>query len=157
MNYFLLLLVSYLGLAAGTIISHMAKEEIKPGIKYFKAGKSLAAGAILFAFFLHLGLHPVVNVMFSLLIAAASFWLDRMIDFANTDIFYYGLFAILLFEAFQSHYAPAIATGIFVFGVIAASIKSEGIADLSIIEKTYRILLSNIIYLGLGLLLPFVF
>lgn len=48
LNYFLISLVVYLGLLAGIIISYMAKEELKPGKRYFILAHNITLAFILY-------------------------------------------------------------------------------------------------------------
>ena len=144
-RYFLLLTISYLGLAAGRVISHFAKEELIPGRRYFIIIRSMVFSAVLLCFLLYLKQILIIVLPVALLLGFFSYLAEQKTD---TGFFYYSFFAISLFETSSGSYAPIVAILIFVFGLATASIKTE--------KTVFRLLLDNIIYILLASLLFFI-
>lgn len=156
-QYILLLVISYLGLLAGIIISYMAKEEIKPGKKYFLILKAIIFAFIVYFFMTYLNIFPVISISLAIVFGGFTYIWDKRMKFINTNILYYSFFSVIIFETKLSYYAPIIGVLIFIFGLITASIKSEKLEKVKLLPRVKKILGENIIYLILGLLLYFIF
>lgn len=155
-RYILLLIVSYLGLGVGIVISHMAKEEIKPGQKYFIILKQLIFCIIFFYFLSYLKLQIFISLPLVVLVGTVTYFLLEQIKHLNSDLFFYIFFSIIIFETRTSNVAPILFTLIFMFGVVVSSIKSEKLPE-NLFVKLKKSLLNNILYILLGLALLFVF
>ena len=156
-QYILLLIISYLGLLAGIIISYMAKEEIKSGKKYFQILKPIIFVFIVYFFMTYLNIFPVISIILAIVFAGFTFIWDKRMKFINTNILYYSFFSVIIFETKLSYYASIIGVLIFIFGLITASIKSEKLEKVKLLPRVKKILGENIIYIILGLILYFIF
>ena len=156
-TYFLLVLISYLGLAVGVIISHFAKEEIKPGQKYFRVAKHVLFGTIFFLFGIHLGIHEVFVLALVIVTSILSYVWDTKIHFVNTNWFYYSFFAVIMYETRLSELVMVIATLIFIFGLVSASIKMSKLLDSSIYSNIKKMLLDNSLFILLSIALVIAF
>jgi len=107
LNYFLISLIVYLGLAAGIIISYMAKEELKPGKRYFILAHNIILAFILFF----------------------------ILEFLNTNI-YLVLFLPLIFTTFLFNYTNTYQKSYALYPILGAFfyIASKNINQLLIIS-----------------------
>ena len=156
-QYILLLIISYFGLLAGTVISYLAKAEIKSGKKYFEIIKPIIFGFIVYFFMTYLNIFTVISVIMAVIFGGFTFIWDKRMKFINTNLLYYSFFAVIVFETKLSYYASIMAMLIFIFGIITASIKSEKLEKVKLFVRIKDILGENIIYLILGLILYFIF
>ncbi len=156
-QYILLLVISYLGLLAGIIISYMAKEEIKPGKKYFLILKTIIFGFIVYFFMTYLNIFPVISIILAIVFASFTFIWDKRMKFINTNMLYYSFFSVIIFETKLTFYSAIIGMLIFIFGLVTASIKSDKLEKTKLILRIKKILGENIIYIILGLILYFIF
>lgn len=156
-NYVFLVVVSYLGLGIGVVISHFAKEEIKPGQKYFKVAKQVVFATIFYLFAAHLGIEKIIDIALVTIITLLSYVWDTRTHFVNTNWFYYSFFAVIMYETRASDLLIVISTLIFLFGIIAASIKMKKLLDSSLYSSLKKMLLDNSLYilLSIALLLTF--
>jgi hypothetical protein len=156
LQFILLLLVSYLGLLAGAIISHYAKEELTSGKKYFKIGRAIIFGVIVFFFFMYLKLEYLISIPASLFAMVFAFIFSNRLRHINPGLFFYSFFAVVIFESKKSDISAILASLVFIFGIFEASIDLDGI-DTNLISKIRLALFSNIIYFILSFILFFLF
>src|SRR3972149_1491293 len=98
LNYFLLLIITYLGLFAGTIISYFTKGELKSGKKYFAYARSVLFSIIFFAYLNFISLNLIISTIFSIITGIVYYmWGIKSNNYYN-DLFAYSLFGIILFE-----------------------------------------------------------
>lgn len=151
MKYFLLLLISYLGLAIGTIISHMAKEELKTGKKFFRLGKSLVFTITIY-FFLQMHIHMLLAILIALIsFVIAIIWTKKI----KNELIFYAFYSLILFETVTTSYASLITLLIFCYGLFVSSIKYN--LKSSLINNIRLPLQQNIIYPIMGVLLIILF
>ena len=156
-QYIIFLLATYAGLLAGVVISHMTKEELTPGKKYFYAIKAIIFTIIIYNFSYYMLKDIVLSSVISFFGGLLSYFLERWFKVINADIFFYSFFAVIVYETRNSEYSAIIGSLVFLFGLVSASVKSEGIKSERLFIKIKDILPENIIYLIMGLLLSFVF
>ena len=149
MNYVPVLLIGYLGLLAGCIISNYTKEELLPGKKYFIFIKSIIFSAVIFFFLLYLGqLLYVASILSLVVLGMAYLWATR---FSYFDLFSYSIFPLALYE--MQNYLPHAAILIFLYGIAAASVSTR--IEKGFFWNAFHNMADNSIYLlvGLGLYL----
>ncbi|MDP7116068.1 MAG: hypothetical protein QF915_03335 [Candidatus Woesearchaeota archaeon] len=114
-QYLAIIIIVFLGLLAGTFLSHIAKEELRPGKKYFVFIRNLLAaitGALLFTKF-HLIIPLVVGIV--LLIV--------LVNLKTTDAWLYLPASIILPIAAQNTDLLIIASSlIFLLGMVMAGL-----------------------------------
>lgn len=148
LDYFLLLIISFLGLLIGLVIGYLAKEELKPGIKYLSALKYLTLALIIILFCLK-------NLTNALVIAFVAIILLRSYFSKFSDKLFYASLAIMLFLSWALAGVSLIAPLIFAYGLSLGSIYlHDHIKD----EKNKKKILAGLfkeyfIFLAAGLLL----
>jgi len=152
LKFFTLLILSYLGLAAGVIVSNFTKEELKAGRKYFILLKLIIFAAVFYYFLIYLTKKTIIALALSIGVFIAAYKFEKMLKHVNTNLFYYGFFAVVLFEV--KDFAPVIATMIFLFGMASASAQ---FTKKSVIKNLIAALLNNLIYIVLGIALSLFF
>jgi hypothetical protein len=133
-NFVLTAVIASLGLAAGIIIAHLAKSEIKPGEKYFKllawvllaaiaaaliydrSTESLIAAAVLLAMIATNRLYLVYAALGAALAVSASIELPAIL------IFVYGLPAGTLLKK-QKNWKKQLAASIILLVAVSALLK----------------------------------
>ena len=93
LQFFISLLIIYSGLFAGLALAHIAKEEIKPGVKYFEWMKKIILATV---FFLLLTKFSIASMGLAVLAAGNYFLVKKKIGNFDKDIVHYLLFGILL-------------------------------------------------------------
>lgn len=154
-KYISLLIISYLGLAIGVIISHIVKEELKPGKRYFLLLRPIIFAVVFIHFMIYLKINLVISTIISIIPGLVMYFWDWRIKFVNSDMLFYAFFSVILFETRLSRYAPIISILIFIFGLLTSAIRFN--KELSVFFNLRKTLGENIVYMILGLLLVFVF
>ena len=121
LQYVLLVLVSYLGLLAGFIISWMAKEELLIGRKYFAILKAVAFGLIFMNFMYYLKINTIISVLMSTVAGVFCF----VLGFSSLDLFFYSLFALFIYEMRNSDALPFTGILIFIYGLATSSLEMK--------------------------------
>ena len=148
LDYFLLLILSFLGLLIVLVIGYLAKEELKPGIKYLHALKYLILALIIILFCLK-------NLTNTLAIALVAIILLRSYFSKFSDKLFYASLAIMLFLSWALAGVSLIAPLIFAYGLPLGSIYlHDHIKD----EKNKKKMLAALFkeyyaFLAMGLLL----
>ena len=94
LNYSLTALASYIGLFMGFILALMAKEEIKPGKKYFLFLQNAILSLIFLSLFIFLGLNYIVIL---LLLACIIIYITKKKKEFNHTIYTYILFSVIFY------------------------------------------------------------
>lgn len=145
MNYILLIILSYLGLATGVIISYFAKEELKPGKKYFQKAIPLIYGTIVFITVKFYEFHFLITIIVAIIAIIITYYLQKF------EVILYSFSVIFLFLNQSVNYVPKIALLIFVYGLLVAGIEFN--IKNNILSNLKQILLKNITFLIVGILL----
>lgn len=141
--YLLLLIVCYLGLPVGTVISHFTKEELLSGKKYFIFFQLCIFSLAFFMFLFKLTDRFIASIFCSsIALAIGYFWRGNQISIQ----FMYSLFAIALYET----HSPVIGALIFFFGIIESS---QNFEDTRFIHNATSALSKGLIFLFVGVLL----
>ncbi|NTV24446.1 MAG: hypothetical protein HGA85_08860 [Nanoarchaeota archaeon] len=141
LRYLLLVLLTYLGLAAGTVISNYSKEELKPGRRYFLPLLSILLGLAALFYLVEISVPFWIALITSLITGYVS---SLFRGFHNLPS--YVLFAIMVYESLGSHYSPIICTLIFLYGTTYASLRAEDLEDNDFFQRLVAVHLENIIY-----------
>lgn len=117
----LLWFAAFLGLPAGYIISHMAKEELSSGRRYFIIMRKTLV-CVAFAVFQYI-FYP--NIIFA---AATVAIMYSVLDFTEWihhigKVYYLAMTAMMLFS-FGTDMAPILAGLVFLYGIVIASLYS---------------------------------
>lgn len=153
MQYLLLVVLSYLGLGVGVLISYFAKEEIKPGQKYFRIAKQVVFAAIFYLFLDHLMLEKLFILGLVFITTILSYVWDNRMRFVNADWFYYSFFAVVMYEIRLGEQLLNTSILIFIFGIIAASIKMKKLLKKTLYSNFGNLLMQNSLYILLSLVL----
>nr|MCK4929470.1 hypothetical protein [Nanoarchaeota archaeon] len=114
LTYIILLIIIFLGLLIGLLIGYMAKEELKPGKKYFDILRHALFIAILVVFFVK---NP--SVVFIIFIAA----LVIIFSFSkHRETLYYYTLAVIFFLSWHYNGFALLAPLIFLYGLPVGSI-----------------------------------
>jgi hypothetical protein len=146
-GFLIIILLSYLGLLAGCIISHFAPEEIAPGKRYFRVLKSMIFFLIFALFMMHLRIHYVIAFPVSAAIAYCMFRWEIYVKFVSQDILVYAFFAVVTYETRAE--VPVYPVLVFIYGIIAASMKFDEKPG-TFFVRSAAILSEGIIYLLLS-------
>ncbi|MFC1769391.1 hypothetical protein ACFLZX_06545 [Nanoarchaeota archaeon] len=146
-NYFLALLVSYLGLVVGIILAVVSPEERAPLRKYFKMFRLL----ILWTIFLASFLFSFNNFYFIIVLAIFAIYLfvGKFVDKVTFSI----LGILFYISSYDINSMAVMSSLIFVYGVIVGSYHSARNRGL----RNLKILGLNIGYVLIGAILPFIF
>jgi hypothetical protein len=143
-NYILVLLVSFLGLFVGNILGLFAKEELKPGKKWFELLEKIIFILILIVFTFYF-----VNVdkyfLVFILILTVYFRISKV-----SNSFVYLMLALMFYFTSNSNVFLIIASLIFLYGLPIGSLMTKG-KELKVIKE---ILLKYGFYVIAGLILP---
>jgi hypothetical protein len=132
LRYFLVSLVVYLGLLVGIILSFMAKEELKPGKKYFLLTHNIVLGFILFFFLEFLDINVYLTLFLPLILVISSFYYKF-----KTNYIYF-LLGIIFWLSFRSGRGSLLISSlIFFYGFLVSSMEFKA-------KKYYLILLRNL-------------
>lgn len=114
LSYIILLIIIFLGLFIGLLIGYMAKEELKPGKKYFDILRHALFISILVVFFVK---NP--SVVFIIFIAA----LVIIFSFSkHRETLYYYVLAVIFFLSWHYNGFALLAPLIFLYGFPIGSI-----------------------------------
>ena len=141
LNYFATLFVVFLGLPVGYLISYLAKEELKPGKKYFILFKSVLFSLILMSFFsyINLSFYIIIPLTFFIFVGI-FFWLKKYNTIYN-EIFFSCILAIIYAESFS----PIISVLLFSFFIVSSALDYK--------KGILSILLTRILFLIIGFIL----
>jgi len=142
-NYFLMLVLSYLGLGVGIALTSIAKEEIEPGRRYFVVMQNILLFTAVFTAIYFLGFNWIP---WTLLIGFTIFVVTIKKQRIKTFLMY-ALLGILFWIGSQPHYIfpssfvlPLIATLIFVIGFPTGSLNIHNKNILKILVNTIHFL-----------------
>jgi len=139
LNYFLISLIVYLGLAAGMIISYMAKEELKPGKRYFILAHNVVLAFILFFMLEFLKANIYLTLFLPLILTIFLF------NYTNTYQKSYLLYPILgaffYISSKNINQLLIMSSLIFFYGILIGSLS----IDLKQ-NNHFRILLQNLLF-----------
>lgn len=142
-NYFITLIVVYLGLPIGYLISYFAKEELKDGKKYFIFFKAILFSLIMFLFLMHINLLVYINVPLSLLLFFGSYFVFKNYNIIYNEIFSSCLMSIIFAEIFLL--IPILL--IFSFFIVSSALDYE--------KGLFKISKTRILFLVIGFFLSF--
>jgi len=150
LNYLLVALISFLGLIAGIIIISMAKEEQRPGRKYFMVTKDIILLLIIFFLGYYLKL---ISIIFVLLILAVYLLKKYKFRKLKEDYLVYSILGLALFiSKDMDNLFLIIASLTFIYGLIyGAVIRRKSIKDNLIL------MLKNVGYLVVSIGLTTIF
>ena len=152
-NYLCLVLVSYVGLGAGMILAYIAKEEIKPGKKYFKVMQNLLLIAITFTVIYVLGFSWIPWFI----IVGALTYILSIENHRAKAFFMYLLLSVLLWISAQRHakifialdLLPAVASLIFLTGIPTGTLlfdmKKKNIVQI-LFTNIHYVIISAVLY-----------
>ncbi len=146
--FLLIVLLSYLGLLTGSIISYFTAEEITIGKEYLKSLKSLILLLMLFLFFIQLNMNNIIAFTLSAALVLFFFFFGSRLKYIHEDTIIYAFFAIFLYET--KDIAPLYPVLIFIYGIPVASlsyIEKHG----SFFRRISSIMADNILYPVLSL------
>ena len=115
--------ISSLGLIGGIIIAFLAKEELRPGEKYFLLAEDLILAATLLLLFLHNVFAPAVLGFIAVLILVLLIHpakLPPSLARLRTSPVAFVLFALILFSAQEQ--LTLFASLAFVYGIVAGTL-----------------------------------
>lgn len=153
-RFLLMLVLSYLGLLAGTIISHFTKEELKDGLKYFLMLKFSVFAIISFVFFFHIIDSALISLFVTSIVTAIMMYVGKSLKNINPELFSYSFFSVCIYETRDSTFL--IAALIFIYGIAVSSSISARIEEAGFFQKLSLALTNNIIYIVMGMLLSFI-
>ena len=114
LTYLVLLILAFIGLFIGLLISYASQEELKPGLKYFNILRHLLFIAILIVFFVK---NP--SILFIILIAV----LIIIFSFSrHRETLYYYALAVIFFLSWRFNGFALLAPLIFLYGFPVGSI-----------------------------------
>ena len=114
LSYIILLIIIFFGLFIGLLIGYMAKEELKPGKKYFDILKHALFIAILVVFFVK---NPSVVFIIFIAVLVIIFSFSRKWE----TLYYYAL-AVIFFLSWHYNGFALLAPLIFLYGFPIGSI-----------------------------------
>ena len=114
LSYMILLIIIFFGLFIGLLIGYMAKEELKPGKKYFDILKHALFIAILVVFFVK---NPSVVFIIFIAVLVIIFSFSR-----NRETLYYYALAVIFFLSWHYNGFALLAPLIFLYGFPIGSI-----------------------------------
>jgi len=129
-NFSLVILSCFLALPLGAVVSWMAKEELKPGLKYFFALQNLLFGLSIFVLANVLLSRTSLNIALSsamaILISAIAMMGMFFFKTPSRDILIYALFALILSYSAMINQNVLLIQGviIFLYGLPTASIRA---------------------------------
>lgn len=139
LNYSLIALITVLGLAAGAVIGHFAKEELKPGKKYFIfLQKALFTAIIAVIMYVNRA-----NVHYIWIGAAIIFIYLYFFEKIN-QAFAYALLGLAFFLAADTEMFLPVASLVFLYGFPTGS---------RLIKSRKSIILCTIIFIAIAFLL----
>ncbi|MBN2368168.1 hypothetical protein JXC34_04040 [Candidatus Woesearchaeota archaeon] len=152
-RFLLMVLVSYLGLAAGVVISRMAKEEIKPGKKYFNFLKIAILTAIVSISAFYLTESILASAGLAIFAFVFGYWFEKSRIKINKNLVGYIVFAVLLFFAREDIISAIISGLVFIYGIAVASIAARKLEKLHAIVAAFKVLWRNSIFPILSVIL----
>ncbi len=145
-NYFLISLVTYIGLLIGIIISTMAKEELKPGKKYFILLHNIVLAFILFFVLEFFDVNIYLTIYLPLILIIGLFYFNDL--YKKSNIFYIGLGIIFYLSSKNINNLLIISTLIFFYGFLISSLQMD-FKKKNYLRILYRNLLFFICLIGL--------
>lgn len=114
LDYFLLLLISFLSLLFGVFIGYLTIEELKPGLKYLTVLKRLILAALLIMFWIK-STNPILTLIIAIIFLLCSLSKHR-------EKLYYSAFALMLFLSWILGFVGESSLLIFLYGLPTGSI-----------------------------------
>lgn len=147
-QYVLSVVFAYLGLAAGLIISYMAREELKPGRKHFILAQQILVVIIFEVFFFLFGWTWVSMLVYGLFVVIFI----QFFRVSRLNPYIYSLFGLFVYFAREISGVALALSLIFIYGLLSAAL------ELDVKKKNYaRVLLRNVGFLVAALLLWIIF
>jgi len=127
-TYFFIAVLSYLGFLVGSIIAHLAKEELGKGKPYFFLLQELVLGIVLLLSLLALAVPVSVALLAGIGLAA----LLHSINHLRKPVYHASALGLFFFlSSFSLTYFLPVAVLVFFFGIIAASLRFQKKKSLS--------------------------
>ncbi|MFH1510881.1 MAG: hypothetical protein ABIF10_04255 [Candidatus Woesearchaeota archaeon] len=143
-QYVLSVVFAYLGLAAGLIISYMAREELKPGRKHFVLAQQILLVVIFEVFFFLFGWTWVSMLVYGLFVVIIL----QFVTLSKANPYMYSVFGFFAFFAKDIAGFALICSLIFIYGLLSAAL------ELDVKKKNYaRILLRSFGFVVVAVLL----
>jgi membrane-associated HD superfamily phosphohydrolase len=144
LNYSLISILSFLGLIAGLIVMASAKEEQRPGRKYFEIIQKLALLSIIISLFYFIGLNLIILILISLIIII---YLQKYKNPKLKESYY--IFPLLGVILYQSSNNPDFlflqSALIFLYGLITGSMLMKKGENLKTVLKSTSFLFVTIL------------
>ena len=139
LNYFLISLVVYLGLLIGIILSFMAKEELKPGKRWFILVHNVILGFVLFFLLLFLDVNYYLTLFLPLLLIVFLFYYSEI--YRKSSVIYLLLGVVFWISSKNKEPLLIISSLVFFYGFLISSLQ------ISFKSKNYyKILLKNLLF-----------
>ena len=135
LNYFLISLVVYLGLLVGIVLSFMAKEELKPGKRYFILLHNIILGVILFFILEFLNINVYLILFLPLVLVVFLFKYSEL--YRKSWIIYLLLGIIFYLASKNVNHLLIMSTLILFYGFLVSSLQFNK-------KDYYKILLMNL-------------
>ncbi len=123
LNYFFISLIIYSGLLMGIIISYMAKEEIKPGKRYFILLHNLVLGFLMFFILEFFKVNAYLTLFIPLIFIIGLFYYNN--TYKKSYITYPVLGFLYYLTSAYFNQQIMIASLIFFYGIIIGSLQID--------------------------------
>lgn len=151
LDYFLTLIICFLGLFIGAVLALMAKEELKAGKKYFVLMQQILIMLIVFFVLFGFDVNIYVCALISFAALAVYYFLYSRIKTQSIYI----LLTLAFFTSYLSEYFTIIASLIFIFGLPAGSMFAENSLKKGKSVMFERLFLNYCWFMVIALLPPF--
>lgn len=146
--YFSVLLICFLGILIGVLISYFAREELKDGKKYFILSKNALFALTIFFLIYFLNIELVFNLFISLTLAAILFKFK-----IKESIVYVLMGLIFYFSSLNEVLFKINASLIFLYGIFAGSLFMEKNIKLSKMGLIKNLFVNYVWFFVLGAVL----
>jgi hypothetical protein len=140
LNYLLISLIVYSGLLFGIILSMMAKEEIKPGKKYFILVHNIILAFILYFILEIINANPFVTLLLPL--AFVIFLFRYTLTYSKSNVLYPILGGFFYISSFNTSQLLLVSTLIFFYGVLVGTLQ-EGNKKQKYVKNLYSVLMRH--------------
>ena len=148
LNYSLAALASYIGSFIGFILALMAKEEIKPGKKYFLFLQNAVLSIVFIVLFIFLGLNYIVIL---LLLACIIIYITKKKKEFNDTIYTYILLSVIFYLSSKNINLFIIEDSlIFIYGLPTGTLlttKNKKQTAINILKNITFVLITIILFL----------